>query len=76
MFLLYMYVPTILKIPYTTLILIVFFFYFLVYDHLIEFSEKEGVLFLGKDIFAFEPSLTGTLRRHTGRAWYSKQCPY
>ncbi|CAH3176550.1 unnamed protein product, partial [Porites evermanni] len=27
--------------------LILFFFYFLVYDHLMELSEKEGVLFLG-----------------------------
>ena len=57
MLLLYMYVPA----------LTLFFFYFLVYDHLMELSEKEGVLFLGKNIFTFEPPLIGKLRRKTGR---------
>ena len=57
MLLLYMYVPA----------LTLFFFYFLVYDHLMELSEKEGVLFLGKNIFTFEPPLIGKLRRRTGR---------
>ena len=47
--------------------LTLFFFYFLVYDHLMELSEKEGVLFLGKNIFTFEPPLIGKLRRKTGR---------
>ena len=57
MLLLYMYVPA----------LTLFFFFFLVYDHLMELSEKEGVLFLGKNIFTFEPPLIGKLRRKTGR---------
>ena len=66
MLLLYMYVPA----------LTLFFFYFLVYDHLMELSEKEGVLFLGKNIFTFEPPLIGTLRRQTGRIWHNRQYPY
>ena len=57
MLLLYKYVPALTS----------FFFYFLVYDHLMELSEKEGVLFLGKNIFTFEPPLIGKLRRKTGR---------
>ena len=67
MLLLYMYVPA---------LILFFFVYFLVYDHLMELSEKEGVLFLGKNIFTFEPPFIGTLRRQTGRIWHSRQCPY
>ena len=41
-----------------------------------ELSEKEGVLFLGKNIFTFEPPLIGTLRRQTGRIWHNINTVY